>query len=396
MKNPSNKLQNVEFKLTANELLFIPKQYDPTPLRQTTTKNPNDLVRNRKYMEKIKDNGPNEHRQLRAKQDTRYLHHKSNELSLLKTNDERLFCVDHLNGRCKADACDKYHQLRNPRLFGVCKYYLGGSCRDGDSCPYMHEEFPCRYYYLNIPHPKAMGMNECRFKHGGPLTPQLCRYFKKQLEEWVKKIAVTQSQQFDSTLMNYTDKFDEKQIQLEQEYGVKDSRVPSMSTSTSNEQFSFEHTLSVSQIKALAERNVTNVVQINQIPVDELIDRCGLTIDRIYKITINTCNESNQTLIDQDVTPMDILSNNELTLNDSLSSTETVENGNSFEGFCDIELNNAVEEYQCKKDIVDEEETVNTAVDFNVNECNLAKIDNIDDNDDSDDEFNLLIDEDVQ
>lgn len=400
MKSPSNKLQNVEFKLSANELLFIPKHYDPTSLRPPTTQNPNDFVRKRKYMEKIKDKGPNEQRQLRAKQDTRYLPRKSNELSLLKTNDERMFCVDHLNGRCKAVDCDKYHQLRNPRLFGVCKYYLAGCCRDGDSCPYMHEEFPCRYYYLNIPHPKTMKLNECRFKHGGPLPPQLCRYFKKQLEEWVKKLTIEQTQQFDSVLIGYADKFDEKQIQLKQEYGVEDSRVASKSIL--NEQFSFEHILSVDQIKALAEMNITNAVQINQIPVDVLIDRCGLTMDQIYKITINTCNESKQTVVDQEAIASNSLSINELTSNDSSSSTEIVED--SFEGFCDIELNNAVEELQCKKVIADEEKTVNTTADLNVNERNLNKINNIDnseadcsdDSNDSDDEFNLLIDEDVQ
>lgn len=348
-------------------------------------------------MENIKDKGPNEQRQLRANQDKRYMQHKANELSLKKSSDERMLCLDHLNGHCKAVACDKYHQLRNPRLFGVCKYFLMGSCRDGDSCPFMHEEFPCRYYHLNMPHPKSTEIDKCRFKHGGPLLPQLRRYFKKQLEEWVRKLTAKQPQQFETVLMNYTDKFDEKQCQLEQEYGVKDSHSASMSTA--NDQFSFEHILSANQIKALAKRNVTNLAQVNQIPVDDLID-CGLTMDQIYKITINTCTESNSNLIiDHDGIESNSHNSsvNEQISNDSISSIET---DSSFEGFGDIELTNAVQELQCKKVIVDEEKSS----DLNICECSPGKTDNIandkavhsDDSNDSDDDSKLTIDEDDQ
>lgn len=349
-------------------------------------------------MEKIKNYGPNEQRQLRAKQDIRYLPPKANELSLLKTNVDRILCLDHLNGRCKAAACDKYHQLRNPRLFGVCKYYVIGCCRAGDSCPYMHEEFPCRYYYLGMPHPKSTETGECGFKHGGPLPPQLGRYFKKQLEDWVKKLCAKEPQQFHSMLTKYTDKFDDKHAQLEQEYGVKDSS--SVPISTSSEQFSLEHILSVDQIRALAERNVTNATQVNQIPVDELVD-CGLTMDQIYKITINTCEgaENNQTPIEQDViaSSSHSLSNSPLSFNDSPSSIET---DISFEGFCDTELTEAVGELQSKKVIADEEKSSLLIV----NECSQPKIDDIennkadssDDSNDSDDDFNLTIDEDVE
>lgn len=346
-------------------------------------------------MEKIKAKQPIEQRQLRSKEDVRYLPHKSNELSLRKKNDGRMLCLDHLNGRCKAVACEKYHQLRNPRLFGICKYYVIGSCRAGDSCPYMHEEFPCRYYYLNIPHPKSTEMEECRFKHGGPLPPQLGRYFKKQLEEWVKKLCIKQPEQFHSMLISYTDKFDEKQVQLKQEYGVKDSC--SVSMSTSNEQFTLEHILSVDQIKTLAKKNVFNAAQVNQIPVDELIE-CGLTMDQIYEITINTCKESKQISMEQDA----IASSSHSPSNtDSISSIET---DNSFEGFCGFEMTDAVGELQCKKVLADETKAINDVNELNVHECSQEKNDNAvnsktessDDSNDSDDDFNLTIDEEVQ
>lgn len=406
MKKYANNVSNVEFQLTSNELLFIPKQYDPTPLRHRTTKVANDFIQKRTYLQKLRGKGPNEQRQFRAKQDARYLHHKAkkpNQLSLLKTNDNRMLCLDHLNGRCKSDSCGKYHQLRNQRLFGVCRFYLSGSCRDSHSCPFMHEEFPCRYYYLNMPHPKTIKIDECRFKHGGPLSRQLGRYFKKQLEEWVKKLTITTPQQFDSMLMSYIDKFDEKQNQLEHEYDVKDSGVAL--TSTSNES-SFEHILSVDQIKALAKRNITNAAQLNCVPVDELLDY-GLTMDQIYKITIDTCNQSNSMPIKDDDVALDSVANNELNLNPSSNSTDTMDADSSFEGFCDNDWNDAEDQLQSKKVMADEEETVRllNRIDSNDHQCNQEQIENVvegeddadssNDSKDSDDELSLLIDENI-
>lgn len=398
-KRPSNNLSNIKFKLTANELLFIPKHYDPTPMRHPTKKTPNDLVRKRNYMKKIQDKSPDQQRQFRANQDARYLHHKAknaNELSLLKTKDDPMLCLDHLNNRCKDQNCDKYHQIRNPRLFGLCKHYVAGSCRNGDSCSHMHEEFPCHFYHLNLSHPKTTKMDKCRFKHGGPLSRQLSRYFKKHLEEWVKHITNKQPEQFDDILTSYLQKFDEKQIQLEQEYGISVAPTP-----TSTEEFSFEHILSADQIRVLAKKSITDFAQLNRIPVDELID-LGLTMDQIYKITINTCNESDQNTVDQDDMTSNSLNDDALNLSSSSSSTGTMDTDKSFEGFCDIELDNAVHELQCKQ--ADGEQTVINAIDSNTYDLDQVKIgsivnsnaDNSDDSVDSDDEFNLLIDEDVQ
>lgn len=391
MKKHSTKISNAEFKLTANELLFIPKQYDPTPLRHPNAKVSNDFIQKRNFIQKFNDKHPDEQRQFRAKQDARYSKHKvhkPNELSLLKTNADPLLCLNHLNGRCKDKDCDKHHQLRVTRLIGVCKYYLSGGCRDGDLCPFMHEEFPCRYYYLNLPHPKAMKIDECRFKHGGPLPLQLRKYFKKQIEEWVKKLTIDKPQEFDSILMNYMDKFDGKQNQLQEEYGVKDSDVQT----TSNEPSSFEHILSVDQIKTLAEKKITNAAQLNRVPVDELMEY-GLTMDQIYKITIDTCHEGKGTTFDQADVATDSLCHNEPASDISSSSIDTMDTTSSFEGFGNIELNVAEEELQCKKVIANDEnihlggEDIQYGHRDNENSSDGSK--------DSDDEMNLFIDEDV-
>lgn len=403
----TQKSSDVEYKLNLNELLFIPKQYDPTPLRHPSTKFSNDLAQKRNYTAKFSQEKFNEPRKQRTKEDARYLNRKginAQKLSLLNVNDERMLCLDHLTRGCRAENCDKFHQLRRSRRFGVCKFYLAGFCNNGDLCQYMHEEFPCRYYYLNLPHPKASEMDVCRFKHGGPLSHLLRNYFEKQITEWVKKLTIKEPQLFDSRLANLMEKFDEKQIQLNQEYGVKDSREAS--SSICSEKFSFEHILSADQIKELAKRDVTNAAQLNRTPVDELID-CGLTMDQIYKITISTCNESNSIPMDDDVISSNSnLSNNDLVLNDLSSSMEIVEETNSFEGFCLMDFINANEELVHNKKIIYDTiavETVKNTSDSNDHECNRIEIEHIgnaivnssDDSADSDDESNLLIDEDI-
>lgn len=38
------------------------------------------------------------------------------------------------------------------------------------TCSHMHSDFPCKYYYLNIPCPEGF---KCQFMHNGPLQPKL-------------------------------------------------------------------------------------------------------------------------------------------------------------------------------------------------------------------------------
>lgn len=262
----------------------------------------------------------------------------------------------------------------------------------------VHEDYPCRYYYLDMSHPKSLNIDECRFKHGGPLSRQLSKYFKRQIEEWVKKLTNNKPDEFDNILRGYIKKFDEKQFQLEQEYGVKESDAEQ---TTSTEQSAFEHVLSVDQIKLLAENNITNVAQLNRVSVDELMDY-GLTVDQIYKITIETCQESNRMSIDQTDAMAHHSSYTEPISNSSSSSIETVD-VSSFECFCNHELNEPKDELQSKKLVTKEGKTVDDSA-LNANEYDQEKVSNVvkgdgdssDDSKDSDDEMNLLIDEDIK
>lgn len=280
-------LSQPQFKLNANELLFFPKSYDPRP-ETTNDKFRIDLLSKSNYLARVRGMSDENQRSLRSKQDARYL----NKPTDTEEDEEKPFCFDHLVGRCNAQTiCGRWHQMRHPRYMGVCKFFLSGCCTNGDSCQYMHEDFPCRFYYLDIDHPKAMEEGKCRFKHGGPLPKRLYYYFQKQIGMWVKELIKDKQKDFDKVLQSYIDKFETKHAKLEQEYGVE-SNEASMETSE-DDKFSIKSILTSKQIKALAEINVTTATQINQVPIDDLID-IGLTMDQIYTITTNACNESNQ------------------------------------------------------------------------------------------------------
>lgn len=288
----SKKRSRPMFKLGTEELLFFSKNYNPTPMPSTTDVS-DDSVKKRNYIAKIGNMSTQEIRMLRSQHDVRYLNKPKAKCK--ETEDEQQFCHDHLVGRCKSSAeCGRWHQLRQPRYFGVCKYYIAGCCKNGDLCQFMHEDFPCRFYFLDLDHPKKMDKDNCRFRHGGPLPRRLYFYFQKQIEMWVKEMCKETPEQFDNMLSDYIEKYETKHAKLEKEYGIKSNKS---STVTSNDaQFSVESILTASQILALAEKNITTAAQISKVTVDDLID-LGLTIDQVYTIITNTSNESDQSRV---------------------------------------------------------------------------------------------------
>lgn len=348
------KLAKVDYKLSATELLFFPKSYDPRPLSSTIDHN--DSVRRKNYIEKIKSMPFEEKRINRAKRDARYLHKnadKSNE-----TEQEPVFCYNQLTGRCNDEKeCGRLHQLRKPIFFGVCKYYISGLCANGSLCSYMHEDFPCRYFYTDTEHPKSHDANNCRFNHGGRLSEHLVRYFKKQMEFWVKKITKTTPEKFDTIFTDLINKFDAKQEALEQSHCVE--REKKSTTIKNDEGFDLKKILRSKQIKALTDDGITTVEQISQTSVDYLLDY-GLNMDQIYKITTEYNNEKNKLKnetcqVKKDTCEMNvgILKPVESTYNDNrLADIPVYEcsemNGNSLRGFTVVELKTAEDILQTK------------------------------------------------
>lgn len=385
----------MKFQLTANELLFFPQSYNPAPIRQKTI-DPNDSIRKMNYITKINDHSEENQRNFRAKRDARYLHQNGSNDHKLEKMEKPILCIDHLIGRCKSE-CGRMHQMRHQRQFGVCKFYLSGVCKNGDTCQFMHEDFPCRYYYLDLDHPKLEENECCRFKHGGPLPKRLRQYFCKQIEIWAEKIAQKKQQPIEDIFQTFMDKFDAKQCKLEAEYQSK--QLDSSPVPLLNDRFMLESVLSISQIRRLAEQNITNAAQINQIPLEELLDY-GLSIDDIFKITTNTFNECCQTPINHE---LQHTQNN--TCIDDLTVDRLGAMINSFRGYSEIEvkdaaqmLQNLQQGFKCYNRIELDKTVTNYDIrvkcDGIVTKTIIQKNTQIMDSSDSDDELSLVINED--
>lgn len=292
----SQKRHRSEHALDGNELLFFPKNYDASPLNPQPLFGA-DLERERRYLETVKKMPIKNKRKYRAERDLRYLHKnagnaKNDSANPDEIDDESLlFCVHHLTGKCNQATCKRIHQMRMPRLFGVCRFYLTDSCQKGDLCEFMHSEFPCRYFYLDLNHPKVTNDAECRFKHGGPLNKELSRYFKKHIELWVKDMTKSKPEEYEKKLNDFHTKFETKQFKLEQD--SQTNRINSIVIPKNSNVFSLENILTRKQFEMLAECRITSASEINKAPVDVLMS-CGLTLDQIYEITMNTSETTDE------------------------------------------------------------------------------------------------------
>ncbi|XP_077965064.1 uncharacterized protein LOC120825685 [Gasterosteus aculeatus] len=76
----------------------------------------------------------------------------------------RLICRHFLLGRCiKAGECQLEHvKGHNNLIQAVCKFYVQGFCLKGETCPYMHKSFPCKFFHQ---HGKCSKGEDCRFSH---------------------------------------------------------------------------------------------------------------------------------------------------------------------------------------------------------------------------------------
>lgn len=381
-----------KFKLTGDELLFFPKQYEAAPIRSSSEIFTDRATHKKNYIETIGGMKEDEKRKFRAKRDIRYLHKNADKSTKSDSNIEggQIFCLDHLVGRCDGK-CNNWHQLRYPRLLGVCKFYLMGVCKQGDLCQFMHDEFPCRYYHLDLKHPKE---EKCRFNHGGPLSHRLRDYFIRQIEIWARKLTTEKPIEFEKVHMNFMNKFDEKQLQLQKEFANEPS-CP-LSLDLSNEELTFENVLSSQQIRELAKKNIKSVTDVNQTPVEHLIE-CGLSMDQIYQITMNTCKSTSQIDKKYEDIVSDTFDSNQLVLECEEANKSNVE---SFLGFSYIERADAMNAYEIFQNgniLFNADQNVKlNSVESNVN-ITQAKIENQEctDSDDSECESNLIINEDV-
>ncbi|XP_027874768.1 uncharacterized protein LOC114145413 isoform X1 [Xiphophorus couchianus] len=120
------------------------------------------------YQTKRKKKGKNQHHDYRGPRPTKEEKPKFMTQEFKDQNtllvDGRLVCRHFLLGRCiKKDQCQLEHfQGYNDIIKEACKYYIKGFCINGQSCPYMHKSFPCKFF-----HKKGNCLQEgnCRFSH---------------------------------------------------------------------------------------------------------------------------------------------------------------------------------------------------------------------------------------
>ncbi|KAL5283110.1 ZC3H6 family protein [Megaselia abdita] len=72
-----------------------------------------------------------------------------------------------------------------PRKLELCKFYLQECCAKKDQCSYMHQEFPCKYYYLGM---DCIYGDDCKYNHGEPLSDEFRNVLLKHIEMAPKEI----------------------------------------------------------------------------------------------------------------------------------------------------------------------------------------------------------------
>ena len=117
-----------------------------------------------------------ERRELRRKNDLRLLN-RPKQTDVIEKNG---ICFKNYKGECTAAGqCSRSHEFRATRKMEICKFFLLGFCAKAKNCLYMHSEFPCKHYYLDI-----MGQHDpstCLLMHGGPLSNDLQKILLKHI-----------------------------------------------------------------------------------------------------------------------------------------------------------------------------------------------------------------------
>ncbi|XP_065819902.1 uncharacterized protein [Labrus bergylta] len=111
---------------------------------------------------------------------TRFMSEEFKEQNALCV-DGRLLCKHFLLGKCIKDGdCQLEHiQGYNDLFKEACKFYIQGACFKGESCPYMHKSFPCKFFHRRG---KCLQGEDCKFSHE-PLSDLT----KRLLDEALKR-----------------------------------------------------------------------------------------------------------------------------------------------------------------------------------------------------------------
>lgn len=243
--------------------------------------------REQMYKLKINKMSDTERRQFRTKRDIRYLHKHNAGPTRPETSATDLPCLHHVAGRCEHKVCIYNHQMRLPRQFGVCRFYLKNECTKGNACTHMHSEFPCKFYYLGMPHPSNIDADNCRFTHGDVLNESTKRLFLEQIEFWVREKTAGNADDAERQMNETIERFDEREREImsnrHQETAKPMETALEVPTCSTQETLALTEFLNAAQICRLAADKVTSFEQLREMSVEEL-ESYRLTMDQIYVI----------------------------------------------------------------------------------------------------------------
>lgn len=274
-----------------------------------------------------------ERREVRRKRDKRRRRNKDNKQQNTSDKKETEMCFKNYKGICADAQCLRSHEFRYSRKMEICKFFLTNVCVKNINCTYMHDEFPCKYYYLGIS--EQHDQSKCPFMHGEPLTPELQKALINHIEKAPRSILgdfPSKYQRIASQLLyKQHDKWMAEKRKLSTVKGTKSQKekkikedfmekpnvividvtptpavVPSTKTVypyTTNLKYASQlvkDIISMDKIEKLAEIGIEYAQQIDHLTVGQLAE-FGLSISQIHEIQMRFSTHLNN--IEQPVEP---------------------------------------------------------------------------------------------
>lgn len=199
----------------------------------------------------------------------------------------------------------------------VCKFYVQGRCIKRKNCTYMHDEFPCKFYYLGINHPNnnnndtlnAENETFCKFSHGPPLEAlQLRKMLFKHITTAPSDILGDFPQ---LTLKEVQQKFDAQHLVLMKKYDKNvNMEQQSFSSSSSSTKIKRTRWSPASSFKSTTNNNTLD--ELHDILLPEQIDRLtsnGIEcVEQIFDMTLTQLTKIGLNVMEMHDLQMKILS----------------------------------------------------------------------------------------
>ncbi|CAF3491643.1 unnamed protein product [Rotaria socialis] len=100
------------------------------------------------------------------------------------TNHNPPLCKFFVENRCmKGNECLFSHDFKPQKKMEVCKYYVQnkGYCQKNDLCPYLHGEFPCKFFHTGTK--DCMQGDRCKFSHDSIANDDIRFAFERFLND---------------------------------------------------------------------------------------------------------------------------------------------------------------------------------------------------------------------